>query len=470
MIVQASEMSNSPTLRLLLGLLITLAAVAGFSSYTLYQLDRLRKLQTDTIDLNRHDSLLLVRVQGDINTIGLKLRDMRDMPEGPETKEISRIHDDLNVVRADLQEAIEQEEKLDPVLTRQTDQHAELIRALKEFWRHSDDVFAAAQQGHAGIVKVLSSTNMFARQEGLATSVSNLLERNNKAEEWADQKVAVIYDRVGRDIYAFLTATILAILVTSLYLIYSNREIFDKMESLSSQRRILAARLIALQEEVLRSISRELHDEFGQILTAVSTMLARAERKGLPPDSPFRAELSEVREIVHNTLEKMRSLSQMLHPAVIDDDGLVKGLEWYAGVFSKQTGIVTKTVIEGQPVRITGQPATHCFRIVQEALNNAAKHAKTKTALVEMIFKASHLTLKVRDYGCGLPQSKKPNQRGLGLIAMRERAELLGGKLDIQSEEGEGTTLTLEIPIDRTKGVLKTAEEERQEETIVSKR
>ena len=171
--------------------------------------------------------------------------------------------------------------------------------------------------------------------------------------------MAGIYDRVERDIYAFLTATILAILITSLYLIYSNREIFDQIESLSGQRRVLAARLIALQEEVLRSVSRELHDEFGQILTAVSTMLARAERKGLPPDSPFRTELSEVREIVHNTLEKMRSLSQMLHPAIIDDDGLVKGLEWYADVFTKQTGIATKVAIHGVPVenhRTTRQP------------------------------------------------------------------------------------------------------------------
>jgi signal transduction histidine kinase len=281
--------------------------------------------------------------------------------------------------------------------------------------------------------------------------------------------VAGIYDRVERDIYAFLTATILAILITSLYLIYSNREIFDRMESLSGQRRILAARLIALQEEVLRSISRELHDEFGQILTAVSTMLARAERKGLPPDSPFRTELSEVREIVHNTLEKMRSLSQMLHPAVIDDDGLVKGLEWYADVFTKQTGITTKVAIHGVPARITGQPATHCFRIVQEALNNAAKHSGTKTALVDMTFSANTLTLKVQDFGCGLPETRKPSQRGLGLIAMRERAELLGGKVDVQSEPGEGTTLTLEIPLDR-KGALKAGEEDREREAISSKR
>jgi signal transduction histidine kinase len=467
MIGQAFEMTNSPTLRLLLGLLITLAAVAGFSSYTLFQLDRLRKLQTDTIDLNRHDSLLLLRIQGDINTIGLKLRDMRDMPNGPETQAIRQIRDELDRLRADLQDAIEHEEKMDP-LSRQRGQHAALIKTLKEFWQNSDDVFAAAKQGHEGIVRVLTSTNLFSRQQELALRVSKLLEGNNEAEERADQKVALIYDRVGRDIYAFLTATILAILVTSLYLIYSNREIFEKMESLSGQRRILAARLIALQEEVLRSVSRELHDEFGQILTAVGAMLSRAERKGLPPDSPFRTELTEVREIVHNTLEKMRSLSQMLHPAIIDDDGLVKGLEWYAGVFTRQTGIITKAVIHGQPIRITGQPATHCFRIVQEALNNAAKHSGTKTALIDITFSTHTLVLQVKDFGKGIPQSKKPSQRGLGLIAMRERAELLGGKLNIQSEEGDGTTLKLEVPIDRTKHALKTGDEERLEESSIT--
>src|SRR3981081_2073113 len=112
MIGQAPEMSNSPTFRLLLGLLITLAAVAGFSSYTLFQLDRLRRLQTDTIDLNRHDSLLLVRVEGDIHPVGLKLRDMRDLGSD-ETQAISEAHNALNHLRADLQDAIEEEEKID---------------------------------------------------------------------------------------------------------------------------------------------------------------------------------------------------------------------------------------------------------------------------------------------------------------------------------------------------------------------
>jgi signal transduction histidine kinase len=298
--------------------------------------------------------------------------------------------------------------------------------------------------------------------------VSHLLERNNEAEERADQKVASIYDGVQRDIYAFLAATIVAILITSLYLIYSNRKIFDKLESLSRQRRILAGRLITVQEEVLRSVSRELHDEFGQILTAVSAMLARAEKKGVPADSPLRTELSEVREITHNTLEKMRALSQMLHPAVIDDYGLVKGIEWYTGVFQRQTGIEVTTVIQGEPVRITGQRATHCFRIVQESLNNVAKHAWTKAAGVEMIFSPGLLVVNVKDNGRGLPQSKDPGKRGLGLIAMQERAELLGGKLKIDSEPGHGTTISLTMPLPQGDRAQETVEEEEMEQTVGS--
>jgi signal transduction histidine kinase len=188
------------------------------------------------------------------------------------------------------------------------------------------------------------------------------------------------------------------------------------------------------------------HDEFGQILTAVSTMLARAERKGLPPDSPFRTELTEVREITHSTLEKMRSLSQMLHPAVLDDYGLAKGIEWYADVFQKQTGIETAAVVEGTPVRVTGQLAINCFRIMQEALNNAAKHSGTKRAEVRIWFQPELLTLSIRDFGTGLPLVKKGTEPGLGLIAMRERASIVGGQLKIDSVPNVGTTVSVEVP------------------------
>ncbi len=436
-------MIKSPTIRLLVGLLVTLAAVTGFSSYALNQLSGLRKLQTQTIDLNRHDSLLLLQVQNDVNTIGLKLRDMTQMPR---TSGIGEFRNEFARLRADLEDAIQKDARLAPV-TRRAEDQAALADTLDQFWRTSDQVFKRASTGRESAARALVATQLSKEQSILASRVSTLLERNNESEERADVKVASIYDGVERDIYAFLAATMVAIVVTSLYLIYSNRQIFEKLESLSRQRRVLAAKLITVQEEVLRSVSRELHDEFGQILTAVGAMLARAERKGVPPDSPLRLELSEVRQITHNTLEKMRSLSQILHPAVIDDYGLAKGIEWYAQVFKRQTGIDTATPVRGNPVRITGQPAIHCFRIVQEALNNAAKHSGTKTAEVEMIFSPDTLTVNVKDFGRGMTQSRRAAEPGLGLIAMRERAELLSGNLNVHSVTNEGTTVSVVMPL-----------------------
>ena len=459
-------MSRSPTLRLLLGLLFTLAAVMGFSWYALHQLHGLRKLQTNTIDINRHDSLLLLTVQNDVNTIGLKLR---DMTQSSSRSGISAYRAEFDQLRGDLQAAIDEEAELVPASRRATTQ-ARLIKTLQDFWRSSDRVFAAASEGREAAARRLAATQLFPEQTVLASRVSKLLERNNVAEEHADQQVAQIYEGVEKDVYAFLAATILAILVTSLYLIYSNRKIFEQLESLSRQRRVLAARLITVQEEVLRSVSRELHDEFGQILTAVGAMLGRAERKGgIPSDSPLRTELSEVREITHNTLEKIRSLSQMLHPAVIDDYGLAKALEWYTEIFQRQTGIQTKTVVHGTPVRITGQPAIHCFRIVQEALNNAAKHSGSNSTEVELLFAADTLTVNIKDFGQGMTQHKSPLGRGLGLIAMRERAELLGGNLEINSIPNAGTTVTLTVPMQHD-GRLPDIQEEDMTNQIVSQR
>lgn len=444
-------MIKSPTLRLLLGLLITLAAVTVFSSYSLRQLSGLRKLQAQTIDLNRRDSLLLFQIENDLNRVGLRLR---DMTEGVSGRGIAAYQGEFSQLQQDLESAIHAEAGLAPGDNR----HRKLAASLATFWRTADDVFAAAAAGHEDAARRLAVTELSPQQMRLSALVSNLVDQNNGAAEKADQKVARIYTSAERGIYVFLAATMLAIALTSLYLIYSNRKIFQRIEFLSRQRRVLAARLISVQEEVLRSVSRELHDEFGQILTAVSAMLSRAERKGVPPDSPLRTELKEVREITHNTLEKMRSLSQMLHPAVIDDYGLANAIEWYAGVFERQTGIRTTVPVQGEVVRITGQPAIHCFRIVQEALTNAAKHAATSAAEVSLVFTGGALTIHIRDFGRGMAQNSGHGS-GLGFIAMQERAELIGGSLKVVSSARSGTTVSVTMPV-RPDGLAPDAAEE----------
>jgi signal transduction histidine kinase len=434
---------KSPTKRLLIGLLVTLAAVTVFSCDAFYQIRGLRTLQHNLIDRNRHDSLLLVQVLNDVNTLGATLRYMTDSTQ---ESTIAAYRDRFTRVRKDLEHAVNEEAQSSPV-TRQPENQARLLESLKNFWKMSDRVFEEANAGQEESARSLATMQLANQQSRLASFVSLLLQRNNEAEARTDAQISQIYESSERNLFLFIAAVMIAIIGTTSYLIYSNRKIFERLESLSTQRRVLAAKLIAVQEEVLRSVSRELHDEFGQILTAVGAMLARAERKGVPADSPLRAELSEVREITHNTLEKMRSLSQMLHPAVLDDYGLVKAVEWYTEIFEKQTGIRTSTQISGDPIRITGQEAIHCYRIVQEALNNAAKHSGTKLAEVEMSFAPGTLSVCIRDFGRGMPPEKKSGKPGLGLIAMQERAELAGGKLKVSSIPNSGTTVCLDMPV-----------------------
>jgi signal transduction histidine kinase len=451
-------MAKSPTARLLLGLLVTLAAVAIFSWYTLAQLGNLRRLQTETIDRNRRDTLQLLRMQNDLSQIGLALS---DISQGSEPYGIAAYRNELADKRADLEDALQTEARLTPEV-RTAGQQRQLENAIRLFRETTEQMFSMAQEGDEQAARQLAGTTLAAQQSAVSALVARLLFRNNEAEEQAAARVAAIYKGVGRNIYAFLAAMLVAIVTTSLGVIYYNRRMFDRMESLSQQRRVLAARLITVQEEVLRSVSRELHDEFGQILTAIGAMLGRAGRNGQALDPGLRDELSEVRQITQDTLEKMRSLSQMLHPAVLDDYGLVKGLDWYTQLFQKQTGIETTLDVSGDVQRITGQAAIHCFRIVQEALNNAAKHANTKTAEVALEFAPDRLMLTVRDFGIGIVQDRRNGKPGLGLIAMRERAELLRGSLDVEKAAGGGIVVTLRLPLPQDEGPAYLTGQERE--------
>ncbi|MBV9267456.1 MAG: sensor histidine kinase [Acidobacteriaceae bacterium] len=454
-------MTKSPTIRLLLGLLFTLVAVTGFSFYSLHEVSKLRELQSQTIDLNRHDSLVLLRIQNDVNTLGLKLQELTERRDAP----VAAYRAEFDMLQDDLRDALRADARFAPSV--RAGEHTELAACLITFWKLSERVFSLARSGRESAARRVAAGPLSDQQMLLANQVSALLRANNEAEERADMKIANIYERADREIYFFWTATMAAIFVTTLYLIHSNRKLFSRLEMLSDQRRVLTARLFSVQEEVLRSVSRELHDEFGQILTAVSAMLARAERKGVPADSPLRTELSEVREITHNTLEKMRSLSQMLHPSILDDYGLAKGIEWYAGVFERQTGVKTKVLIKGPVTRITGAPATHCFRIVQEALTNAAKHSGSKSAEVELDFTADSLDISVRDFGRGLATQKKSDNPGLGLVAMHERAEMLSGVLKVSSTPETGTTIWLSMPLRSDDAVTEAPTGEKVTEVLV---
>ncbi|MFZ3329393.1 MAG: histidine kinase [Candidatus Acidiferrales bacterium] len=435
---------RSPAMGLVLGLIITLAAVVTYSAYITHQIAGLRALQNNLVERNRKASLQLLRVQNDLNSLALAMRDMLDNDEPyPLTawkSQFARIHEDLD-------DALQSEENLTGS-TRTADQKQYLAAALAQFWNSADRTFALAQNGQDKEARDQIRLTLQARQEGLSTAVSRLLVQNNESDEQIALQVREIYARVQRQVYLFLTATLAAIILTSLYVIRSNRRLFEQLAALSRQRSDLAQKLISTQESTLRHISRELHDEFGQILTAIGAMLGRVERH-TPADSPLRSELHEVRDITQTTLENIRSLSQALHPVMLDEAGLESTIDWYIPVVEKQTGIDITYEKSGVPYPVDTSSSIHIYRVLQEALNNVARHSGAHQAWVRLRFQLDSLQLEIEDHGKGLDASATATKPGMGLVAMRERAELLAATIELLRLPQSGTLVRLKVPKER---------------------
>jgi signal transduction histidine kinase len=422
-----------------LGLIITLAAVVAYSGYIISHISGLRELQNNLVDRNRKDSLQLLRIQNDLNTLALAMRDMLDnnepYPLTAWTAQFQRI-------RSDLDDALRKEEQV-AVADRTPEQRQYLRNSMAQFWEALDRTLALAANGKQDEARSQIQLSLQARQAALSTAVARLLVQNNESEEQAALRIAQIYDRVQRQVYLFLTLTLIAILLTGLYSIRSNRRLFAQLAALSAQRSELAQQLISTQESTLRHISRELHDEFGQILTAMGAMLSRAGNQ-VPEGSRLRADLREVTEIAQGTLDKVRSLSQALHPVMLEEAGLESTLDWYLPVVERQAGIHLSYEKSGTVFPVDGDAAIHVYRVVQEALNNVTRHSGAKEAWVRLRFLPAMLELQVEDHGSGFTESAK--KQGIGLVAMRERAELLGGSLEFVRPVEGGTLIRLTVP------------------------
>jgi signal transduction histidine kinase len=424
------------------GLVVTLVAVCVFSWFSLVQIAGLRDLQTRVVDRNRRDSLQLLRIQSNLNSLAIAIR---DMISGDEPYPLEAYKGQFERLRMDLDDAMRLEQKLAPA-ERSPDRQHFLADSLTRLWGSLDRAFALAAAGHDQEARETVRTTTQAEQASVTFSVSRLLVQNYEAEDQAMARIQQIYVGVERNVYVFVAAMLLSLSFVSLYLIYSNRRLFERLASLSGERRDLARKLITMQEEVLRSISRELHDEFGQILTAIGAMLTRAAKQNVP-DS-FKEDVREVRDVAQHTLERVRSLSLVLHPSILDEGGLEQAVDWYLPVFQKQTGIAVTYNKTGASEAIPDTIAIHVYRVLQEALNNVARHARSQTVSVRLHFGPTELELEVRDQGVGPGSGEdRAGRRGIGMVAMRERAELLKGGIEFLHPPGGGTLVRLRVPV-----------------------
>jgi two-component system sensor histidine kinase UhpB len=220
-------------------------------------------------------------------------------------------------------------------------------------------------------------------------------------------------------------------------------EILDTRQQLQA----LSTRLLEVQEQERRDISRGLHDEIGQSLTLVKIKLQMALLRG----GNDKVLTEECVEITSQTLEQVRTMSLNLRPPALDDLGLAAALQWALDRQEAATGWEIEFAADPLPERLAMETETACFRVAQEALTNAARHAQAKKIAVHLRITGEHLELAVQDDGCGFDQEavrhRPADRSSLGLISMKERAALAGGSLNIRSTSGMGTTVFAKFPL-----------------------
>jgi signal transduction histidine kinase len=210
----------------------------------------------------------------------------------------------------------------------------------------------------------------------------------------------------------------------------------------------LSSQLLTAQEEERRSIARELHDEVGQVLTAIKVELAVAQRSveaaGVNVDA-----LNDARKITEGALHTVRDLSRLLHPSMLDDLGLPATIDWYLKGFGRRHGVRIELLQDGVDQRLPPETEAGIYRIVQEALTNVAKHAQATTCRVFLQRLTHTVLVTIEDDGVGFRPdevSAPGASRGIGLVGIRERVVQLRGQLRLESAPGKGTRLTVEIP------------------------
>lgn len=227
-----------------------------------------------------------------------------------------------------------------------------------------------------------------------------------------------------------------------------------EITSILDQLRRLSGSMMTNQEKERSAIARELHDELGQVLTALrmDSVWLRSRLEQTDPKASQR--VSSMCDLIDKTIEEVRGLAVRLRPGVLDDLGLVDALEWYTADFEKRTRI-TCLFEHGNIPHITDTVATAAYRIAQETLTNVARHASASRVEVTLKNEQNILTLTVVDNGCGFITNEVSEIEALGLVGMRERATLVGGVLDVQSSVGKGTRVNLAVPMDgHRRGVI----------------
>jgi two-component system sensor histidine kinase UhpB len=224
-----------------------------------------------------------------------------------------------------------------------------------------------------------------------------------------------------------------------------------QIQSENQQLHRLNKKLIESQERESKLISQELHDEIGQALTAMSFNLAAIKADLTPEiDTIVSTRIQETKTLIEQTVQHIRILTLRLYPSMLDDLGLVPALRWYTDQFSKKTQIETLLEVSDFNTRMSPDIELTLYRIAVELLANVARHSQASRTILSLHHEAENIHITIKDNGVGFAMVADDesglHMGGIGLFEVKERASLLGGKVVINSNLGQGTQVVIDIP------------------------
>lgn len=329
-----------------------------------------------------------------------------------------------------------------------------LRNEVEQFHSTSAAVLADAAGKNAAQIREILNRNIVPRREAALAISEDIQAINRRAFVQQQRDISEIHrvaelesrERLGLALVVGLGA----VLLTSLYATRLEGRLRVQMERdarMSQELQDSAAKIITAQEDERRTISRELHDEVGQMLTALKVELDVAQRAVNASGGSPKA-LAEAQEIADGALKTVRNLTQLLHPAALDDLGLAAAIDSSLRGLARRQEIRAELHQSGLPERLPREVELAAYRIVQEAITNVGKHASATECHVHLTQLDDRLLIEVEDDGVGFVEdTDRPIiARGLGLISVRERASRLGGTFNILSTPGQGTRLIVSLP------------------------